>query len=300
MANEPDLEPGTSSEWVSYLQQMLNHHYQQTVVAENGEFDDATASAVAHFREQNGLANGSTVDSTFWDMLLGRSAGDSTTHAGDTGTTADPADSGGYGGTGGTGGDEDTGDYGGTGFGGAPGYSDDGTGGAEGAGPGGDAEEDSSTDRYLTSDEVSAAYSVFQDTLNTDSILLSEGGILAVGGYARTLPDHVTFPAGTLTSPPGNFMHWLIHELGHCWQYQQGASVPGLILSALGADYDYGGEQGLRDAAAQGQPFSDFGYEEQASILADYYSRIGGDTSAYDPYIQTVRDGTWQSAPAQP
>ena len=279
MANEPDLEPGTSSEWVSYLQQMLNHHYQQTVVAENGEFDDTTASAVAHFREQNGLANGSTVDSTFWDTLLGRSASASTTDAGDTG---------------GVGGSGDTGS------GGAPGYSDDGTGGAEGAGPGGDAEEDSSTDRYLTSEEVAAAYSVFQDTLSTDSILLSEGGILAVGGYARTLPDHVTFPAGTLTSPPGNFMHWLVHELGHCWQYQQGASVPGLILSALGADYDYGGEQGLRDAVEKGQPFSDFGYEEQASILADYYSRIGADTSAYDPYIQTVRDGTWQSAPAQP
>lgn len=293
MADEPDLEPGTSSEWVSYLQQMLNHHYQQTVVAENGEFDDATASAVAHFRDQNDLPSGSSVDSAFWDALLGRSAVSAPADSpgqdsgiGDHGETGDA----GYGGTGGYDDGADTGDqgdYGGTGFEGVDGDT-------------GESEEDSSTDRYLTSEEVAAAYSVFRDTLSTDSILLSEGGILAVGGYARTLPDHVTFPAGTLTNPPGDFMHWLMHELGHCWQYQQGASVPGLILSALGGDYDYGGEQGLRDAVAEGKPFSDFGYEEQASILADYYSRIGGDTSAYDPYIQSVWDGTWQQAPAQP
>jgi hypothetical protein len=238
MSDEPDLEPGVSSEWVSYLQQMLNHHYQQTVVHESGTFDAATASAVAHFRTQNRLGDGSTVDTAFWDALLGRES-------------AEPAAAGG------------------------------------------------STDRGLTSDEVAAAYTVFQGTLDTSGIVLSEGGPLAVGGYARTLPDHVTFPAGTLSHPPGSFMVWLIHELGHCWQYQQGAGVPELIMSALGGDYDYGGEQGLRDAAANGQPFADFGYEEQAEIFADYYRHSGGDTSAYDPYIQSVWNGTWQSAPAQ-
>ena len=31
-----ELKAGASSEWVFYLQQMLNHHYQQTVVEENG------------------------------------------------------------------------------------------------------------------------------------------------------------------------------------------------------------------------------------------------------------------------
>jgi peptidoglycan hydrolase-like protein with peptidoglycan-binding domain len=72
VTDEPDLEPGSSSEWVSYLQQMLNHHYQQQVVTENGFYDDETQSAVQHFREQNGLPEVSTVDSTFWDMLLGR------------------------------------------------------------------------------------------------------------------------------------------------------------------------------------------------------------------------------------
>jgi Putative peptidoglycan binding domain len=67
----PDLQPGEVSEWVLYLQQMLNHFYQQDVVPESGEFDDTTASAVSHFREQNGLDEGSTVDWTVWDRLTG-------------------------------------------------------------------------------------------------------------------------------------------------------------------------------------------------------------------------------------
>jgi hypothetical protein len=79
MANEPDLAPGQSSEWVSYLQQLLNHHYQQSVVAENGAFDDATANTVQHFREQNGLGNSSNVDSQVWARLTGGGSSTSST-----------------------------------------------------------------------------------------------------------------------------------------------------------------------------------------------------------------------------
>jgi peptidoglycan hydrolase-like protein with peptidoglycan-binding domain len=72
VSDEPDLGLGDSSEWVTYLQQMLNHHYQQLVVDENGFYDDATASAVAHFRAQSGLPESNSVDAQFWDTLLGR------------------------------------------------------------------------------------------------------------------------------------------------------------------------------------------------------------------------------------
>jgi peptidoglycan hydrolase-like protein with peptidoglycan-binding domain len=72
VGDEPDLASGDSSEWVSYLQQLLNHHYQEIVVDENGCYDDATASAVAHFRTQSGLPDGESVDAQFWDTLLGR------------------------------------------------------------------------------------------------------------------------------------------------------------------------------------------------------------------------------------
>ena len=69
--SNPDLEPGETSEWVLYLQQLLNHYYEQEVVPESGDFDETTASAVSHFREQHGLKEGSTVDWTVWEKLTG-------------------------------------------------------------------------------------------------------------------------------------------------------------------------------------------------------------------------------------
>lgn len=81
MANEPDLQPGQSSEWVNYLQRLLNQHYQQSVVAENGEFDDTTANAVRHFRQQNGLGDGSNVDSHMWAKLTGETSQSSSSTA---------------------------------------------------------------------------------------------------------------------------------------------------------------------------------------------------------------------------
>ncbi|HET9141634.1 DUF3238 domain-containing protein [Actinophytocola sp.] len=80
MAGEPDLSPGQSSEWVQYLQRMLNQHYQQSVVPENGEFDEATANAVEHFRSQNGLGGGSHVDSAVWGRLVPAGHGPSEGH----------------------------------------------------------------------------------------------------------------------------------------------------------------------------------------------------------------------------
>ncbi len=55
--------------WISYLQQMLNYHYQQEVVNDNGEFDGLTATAVSHFRTQNNLPAGDHVDIAFWNKL---------------------------------------------------------------------------------------------------------------------------------------------------------------------------------------------------------------------------------------
>ncbi len=71
MSGEPDLAAGATGEWVTYLQQHLNHHYQASVVAESGTFDDATGGAVTHLRQQNGLADGADVDASVWSLLIG-------------------------------------------------------------------------------------------------------------------------------------------------------------------------------------------------------------------------------------
>lgn len=86
-----------------------------------------------------------------------------------------------------------------------------------------------------------------------------------------------------MNGPPDlTYRAWLVHELTHIWQYQRGRTVPELALDALGGDYDYGGEQGLRDAAAQGKRFGDFNYEEQGDILRDYY-RNGSAARTFRP-----------------
>lgn len=71
MAGEPELRESDGGEWVLYLQQSLNHHYQQQVTAESGEFDAALAGAVRHFQAQQGLAANGTVDTATWQALTG-------------------------------------------------------------------------------------------------------------------------------------------------------------------------------------------------------------------------------------
>jgi hypothetical protein len=80
MANEPELRPGVSSEWVLYLQQTLNHHYQQTVTAESGEFDAALESVVQHFQGQQGLEPTGVVDAATWAALTDAGARTSEQH----------------------------------------------------------------------------------------------------------------------------------------------------------------------------------------------------------------------------
>ena len=84
MAGEPDLRPNTSSEWVLYLQQLINQYYAQSVVPESGEFDDTTASVVRHLRNQSGLGDSDLVDGSVWSLLTGGgSAAETTPSEGD-------------------------------------------------------------------------------------------------------------------------------------------------------------------------------------------------------------------------
>ena len=144
--------------------------------------------------------------------------------------------------------------------------------------------------RHLTADEVREAKLVFGTALKTDDIVISEGGPMTVGGYARTVPDRIYFPSGSFNLP------FLIHELTHVWQYQRGegwGDLPGMIWEAVVGNYDYGGEDGLRKAWEEGTAFSEFTTEQQGDILSDYYVRLKArsDVSAYEPFVNDVRAG---------
>jgi hypothetical protein len=144
--------------------------------------------------------------------------------------------------------------------------------------------------RYMTESEKTAATRVFGSALNTDEVELSVHPIVSIGGYARTIHNTIYFPSDSLT---GDYMPWLIHELTHVWQYQQGAGVVGMAWEAVVARYDYRDEAGLREAWEQGQAFDEFTTEQQGNILEDYYLalRDNRDTSAFDGFVDQVRTG---------
>jgi hypothetical protein len=138
--------------------------------------------------------------------------------------------------------------------------------------------------------------------LDTSDVVISEdvSHLMTLGGYARTLPNRVYFPVGAFAGP--GFIPWLIHELTHVWQYQQGASLPGMIWEALVGNYFDGDVDGLRRAWESGMAFDEFSTEQQADILSAYYARLtfGLDTSAFDGFVESVRTGTYKQHRYQP
>jgi peptidoglycan hydrolase-like protein with peptidoglycan-binding domain len=71
MAGEPNLSPGDTGEWVSYLQQMLAHNGYP--VEADGNYGNATSQALDQFQQAHGINTGS-VDSTTWGLLTGETA----------------------------------------------------------------------------------------------------------------------------------------------------------------------------------------------------------------------------------
>jgi len=83
----------------------------------------------------------------------------------------------------------------------------------------------------------------------------------------------------------------LVHELAHVWQYQIGMGfgpkwIPYWIsyywkyFTNINSLYDYGGNDGIKKAMDQGKNLSDFGLEQQANIVEDYYKLMSSDYSA--------------------
>lgn len=145
------------------------------------------------------------------------------------------------------------------------------------------------TSRPLTGFERSQAALVFAGGLDVSRIRVAEDPVFSIGGYARTLPNGIHFPMGSMGSP--NYLPWLIHELTHSWQYQHGVGLPTTGWHAVMSTYDYGGEAGLQAATAAGRHFSDFNTEQQGDIIRDYYRALvaGRSTAAFDPFVAEVR-----------
>ncbi len=124
--------------------------------------------------------------------------------------------------------------------------------------------------------------------------------------YKRTkvhnTPAYFFQPNGTAIAPNGEVyfnkadylpdfginvsqMAWLIHELTHVWQHQQGMWVRARAIS--NRTYEYG------DLSSSGRTLTSFGVEQQASIVADYFRIYHGmkptrGSGAIADYIATI------------
>jgi hypothetical protein len=181
-------------------------------------------------------------------------------------------------------------DAGSGGAGGAPS-----TGGAASSGSGTQGAPTHSTDRVtsrgVTDEEKENAAIVFGDSLNLDGITITENWVMSIGGYARTLPHTVYVWPGELDED--GHVRLMMHEFTHLWQYQHGISVATTAYNALKGNYPFGGADGLRKAWASCKHFRDFNTEQQGDICQAYWimKTTGGDTSAYEPYLDEVRNG---------
>lgn len=128
--------------------------------------------------------------------------------------------------------------------------------------------------RLLTEREIALARSVFGETIDYQKVRVDERSFI---GCRQFRFAYVGFNFvncwGPLSDP-----HF-IHEMVHVWQYQRLGSVyiPRALWAQRTAEgYDYGGVAALQQALERGKSLTDFNYEQQGDIVADYFCLKNG------------------------
>ena len=128
--------------------------------------------------------------------------------------------------------------------------------------------------RRFTKREIALARSVFGETIDYQKVRLDEKSFIGCRQFRFAYVGFYFINSwGKLSDPV------LIHELVHVWQYQRLGSV--YIPRALWAQqtpegYNYGGISALKKATEQGKALTDFNYEQQGDIVADYFALKNG------------------------
>ncbi|GAK70095.1 hypothetical protein RRU01S_07_06240 [Agrobacterium rubi TR3 = NBRC 13261] len=149
--------------------------------------------------------------------------------------------------------------------------------------------------RHLTQGEVAMARKYFKDSVNYDAVTLKRGNFI-IGqdqNTAMTPNGNMYFPGGIYkndfsTTALGN-RSFFIHEMVHVWQHQNRVTgdirwlgilsmgeygKPGPYTKTPGKFlYDYRYDPFSTDGALD---LTDFGFEQQAAIIEDYYLIING------------------------
>lgn len=125
--------------------------------------------------------------------------------------------------------------------------------------------------RKLTNGEKILAMSVFKNAINFSTVKIHNGSYLPFNMQSKNI---AMTPNGEIyfrepyykddfsTANPGD-MHWFIHEMVHVLQHQLGMNVRIRGAFSWAASYNY--------SLPPGKKLSEFGMEQQASIISDYY-----------------------------
>ena len=144
--------------------------------------------------------------------------------------------------------------------------------------------------RQLTEGELALARSVFGDSLKLDGVQLKTAWWV--------LKHYAVSPNGNIYFHPADWVtdfsqcslakqSWLIHELTHVWQLQQGLKVVrGAIINRR---YDY--------VLEAGKSFFNYGIEQQARMVQDYFVRRhhGHDCRDFETCIPFLKAQTLNS-----
>ncbi|MCB9354917.1 MAG: hypothetical protein H6575_10170 [Lewinellaceae bacterium] len=128
--------------------------------------------------------------------------------------------------------------------------------------------------RRLSDREIAMAREIYGDAIDWRPVRVDERAHIGCRQYKFA---YVGFQVINCWGPLSD-AH-LIHELVHVWQFQKLGSV--YIPRALWAQrspeaYNYGGIRALEKAMADGRGLSDFNYEQQGDIVADYFCLKNG------------------------
>ncbi len=140
-----------------------------------------------------------------------------------------------------------------------------------------------------------------KEALRWQDVRVAEGGLY---DWLFRLNGNLAFTAWYTVNLPRHGRHTrqnlpiMVHELTHVYQYHtigtRYMTEAIYVLVATRRDcYQYGGPNGLRQAAADGRTLAGFNREQQAQIIQDYYTRqtAGQDTASYHPFLKQMRDG---------
>ena len=145
--------------------------------------------------------------------------------------------------------------------------------------------------RQMTSEEYRFAGTVFGDTLPPRERLyltnLSHGG-----GRKYTWPNLDGSVIVNLDDAFDDPMHYgsggyptkgqvFIHELTHAWQIQTKSFIPGVLCKAVF-------ETGSYNFGPAGQPWSDFGLEQQAAIVDTWFGKYAGSWNTTEDVIANL------------